>query len=68
MRDHLTWSRLVFSQKLVGWCIALLVLLLVFDSFRPLGELGRMVFEALKLTMMTALGFVLARASEGEGD
>lgn len=60
--DHLDLSKLQFGQKLIGWCIFLIIVLSLVDYFygREGTQLTAAV-ELLKLVTTTALGFVFAK-------
>lgn len=61
-------DRLNFGKAVVGWSIALLVILSITGYFHPRDSvLLSNSIEILKLICTTALGFVFARSLEGDG-
>lgn len=69
--DFLDFSKLQFGQKLIGWCIFLIVVLSLISYFWAGVSSGsaelRAAIEMLKLVTTTALGFVFAK-SQPSGD
>lgn len=63
--DFLDLSKLQFGQKLIGWCIFLIVALSLISYFCRGVSSGtaelRAAIEMLKLVTTTALGFVFAK-------
>ena len=63
--DFVDYSKLQFGQKLIGWCIALVVALSLVSYFwngaDPNGNGLGTAIELLKLVTTTALGFVFAK-------
>lgn len=60
-------ERLNFGKAVVGWSIALLVVLSIVGYFHPRDSLLiSNTIEILKLICTTALGFVFARSLEGD--
>lgn len=77
MREFLDLSKLKFGQKLIAWCIFLILVLTLLsafyfeDGFQVIGS----SIDLLKLIATTALGFVFGRtkaadeiAKANEGD
>ena len=64
-RELVDYSKLQFGQKLIGWCIFLIVALSLISHFSngvaSVGNKLDAAIELLKLVMTTALGFVFAR-------
>lgn len=62
-RDVLDLSKLQFGQKLIGWCISLILLLTIIGHFSDGdGTILSSTIETLKLVTTTALGFVFAKS------
>lgn len=66
-RDALDLSKLQFGQKLIGWCIFLILVLTLIGHYTPNDEsLLSSTIELLKLVTTTALGFVFAKTMAAE--
>ena len=65
--QRLAYNKLQYGQKLIRWCILLIVALTLINYFCPRnsGAMGNTI-ELLKLVTTTALGFVFARTADTE--
>ncbi|WP_276848905.1 hypothetical protein [Corynebacterium pyruviciproducens] len=62
-------SKLRFGQKLIGWCIFLIVALTLISAFtRADGSILQSTIDVLKLITTTALGFVFGRTKMSDGE
>lgn len=66
-RDALDLSKLQFGQKLIGWCIFVILALTIIGHFWPRdSSILSSTIELLKLVTTTALGFVFAKTMVAE--
>ena len=65
--QRLAYNKLQYGQKLIAWCIFLIIVLTLINYFWPRnsGAIGNTI-ELLKLVITTALGFVFARTVDTE--
>ena len=65
--QRLAYNKLQYGQKLIAWCIFLIIVLTLINYFWPRnsGAIGNTI-ELLKLVTTTALGFVFARTVDTE--